>query len=443
MRGQVFHETLSNLAEQYGDVFSIQLGTQLTIVLSSRDVIHQAYVKMSRQFSNRPDLPSFIISARGLQGIFFANLGDQYKHNKAMNHRAMQKLFLNKSYMDLLLNIEVEKMITLFDNHMFEKRAFCPMSEFGYIVPSVMMSFMFGENHSYESPELLSYIECTQKAIENIKTHKDFLNYKILQVLPNELSVVEKCTKINDDMILKKLKSFQTCDVKNPCLLSLYFENYHRDLREEPLTNVEILELGRTCSDMLAAGFETTTASLSWAVMYLIKYPQVLELCRKEIREVTGKDPLSVEHETSLPYFVATIHDILRLSSVAPLVLRATPEDVQFRSFIIPKNTLILSNVYKCNHNELEWKKPNELYPEHFLDDEGKLDANAIRKLSSFSTGIRRCPGEKFAIHEIFFLLGTLIRTYKMILTQPPLDELPKDGLILTPKYYAIKLERY
>ena len=220
-------------------------------------------------------------------------------------------------------------------------------------------------------------------------------------------------------------------------------ESYHRDLRKEPLTNVEILELGSTCTDMIAAGFETVTATLSWAVMYLMKYPQVLELCRKEIREVTGEDALSVEHEILLPYFVATIHDILRLSSVGPLVPRATPEDVQFRSFIIPKNTLILSNVYKCNHNELEWKKPNEMYPGHFLDDEGKLDAISVKKLSSFSTGIRRCPGNKFAIHEIFVLLGTLIRAYRMILTQPPVDDLPKDGMTLTPKYYAIKLERY
>ena len=80
-----------------------------------------------------------------------------------MNHLAMQKLLSNKSYLDLLLTTEVKKMITLFDNHMFEKRAFCPMREFGYIVPSVMMSFMFGGNYSYESPELLSFIEYIQE----------------------------------------------------------------------------------------------------------------------------------------------------------------------------------------------------------------------------------------------------------------------------------------
>ena len=98
-------------------VFSIHLGTRLTIVLSSRDAIHEAFVKMSRQFSDRPTNPSFQTISHGLNGLFFTNLVDQYKRNKAMNHRAMQKLLSNKSYLDLLLTTEVEKMITLFDNH--------------------------------------------------------------------------------------------------------------------------------------------------------------------------------------------------------------------------------------------------------------------------------------------------------------------------------------
>ena len=200
---------MSNLAKQYGDVFSIQLGTQLTIVLSSREVIHEAYVKKSRKFSDKPAFPSFRISSRGLQGLFFANLGDKYKNNKVMNHRAVQKLLANKSYLDILLTTEVKKMITLFDNHMLEKRAFSPLREFGYIVPSVMISFMFGENHSYESPELLSCIEWTKKWFENqeLNYYMDFLNYKILQVLPNErLNIIEKCVKFRDDNMFQKLK---------------------------------------------------------------------------------------------------------------------------------------------------------------------------------------------------------------------------------------------
>ena len=104
----------------------------------------------------------------------------------------------------------------------------------------------------YESPELLSLSGCTRKWFKNLKNPLDFLNYKTLQVLPNKRrNIVEKCIKVTDDIILKKIKSFQHLDVKNPCLLSFYFENYHRDLREEPLTNAEILEMGKTFNDMI------------------------------------------------------------------------------------------------------------------------------------------------------------------------------------------------
>ena len=204
----------------------MQLGTELTIVLSSREAIHEAYVKKSRQFSDKPAFPSFGIANYGFKGLFLANLGDQYKHNKAMNHRAISKVIIEQVLPGFTADYRSEKMITLFDNHMLETRAICPMREFGYIVPSVMMSFMFGENHSYESPELSSYIDCIQKWFENqeLIQNMNFLNYKIMKVLHNErLNIIEKCVKFSDDFILKKLKSLQHCDVKNPCLLSFYF----------------------------------------------------------------------------------------------------------------------------------------------------------------------------------------------------------------------------
>ena len=232
--------------------------------------------------------------------------------------------------------------------------------------------------------------------------------------------------------------------IKHQVYLASYLENYYRDLKEEKLTEDELLELTRTCSDMLGAGFETVAATLSWALLYFVKYPKVAKLCRDEIMKVTEECPLSVKHESLLPYFIATIYEILRMSTVAPLALpRSTIEDVQLRSFIIPKDTVILPNLWRINHDSFQWKQPNEFNPEHFLDDDGNVDAASVRKLASFSSGTRRCPGNKLAINEIIMLLGTIIKTYKLTLVEPPEDMLPKPGLSLRPKYYTVSLNRY
>ena len=230
---------------------------------------------------------------------------------------------------------------------------------------------------------------------------------------------------------------------KKSLVLSSYVANFHRDLTVEKLAAKEHNEFGLFVSDLIAGGFDRVATALTWAILYLVKYPAVMERCREEINSIVGGNDLSIEHDNSLPYYVATIYDILRLSSSAPMGLpHATTQDVKFRSFDIPANTMMLSNLWAVNHDPNEWEKPDELYPEHFLTSESKLDKAATKKIASFSSGIRLCPGEKFAFYEMFFFLGTVIRTYDIQLVEAPEDMEAKPGLTAKPKPYSISLAR-
>ena len=132
---------------------------------------------------------------------------------------------------------------------------------------------------------------------------------------------------------------------------------------------------------MIAGGFDTVATALTWAILYLVKYPGITERCREEINLLVGGNDLSIEHENSLPYYVATIYDILRVSSSSPMALpHATTQDVKFRSFDIPANTIIFANLWAVKHDPKEWEKPDELYPEHFLTNDSKLDKAATKK---------------------------------------------------------------
>ena len=39
--------------------------------------------------------------------------------------------------------------------------------------------------------------------------------------------------------------------------------------------------------DLFIAGTETTATALTWAMLYMIKYPEVQEKCRDEIHQVS------------------------------------------------------------------------------------------------------------------------------------------------------------
>ena len=81
-----------------------------------------------------------------------------------------------------------------------------------------------------------------------------------------------------------------------------------------PNFDQESLEL--TCLDLFKAGAETSSTTILWVILYLVKYQDVQENCYQEILRVTGEERPSLSHP--LPYCQAVIHEVQRLACVAP-----------------------------------------------------------------------------------------------------------------------------
>ena len=76
----------------------------------------------------------------------------------------------------------------------------------------------------------------------------------------------------------------------------------------------EALEI--TCLDLFKAGAETSSTTILWVILYLVKYQDVQENCYQEILRVTGEERPSLGH--ALPYCQAVIQEVQRLACVAP-----------------------------------------------------------------------------------------------------------------------------
>lgn len=77
----------------------------------------------------------------------------------------------------------------------------------------------------------------------------------------------------------------------------------------------------------LVAGHETTSGMLSFVFYYLLKNPKAYEAAQKEVDEVAGKGPITVEHLAKLPYLNAVLRETLRLSPSAPATGIEAKED--------------------------------------------------------------------------------------------------------------------
>jgi len=142
-----------------------------------------------------------------------------------------------------------------------------------------------------------------------------------------------------------------------------------------------------------------------------------------------------------MPYTEATIMETLRYSSLIPIgVWHSTLRDVEFRGFRIPKDTMIIPNLYAVHHDPRLWGEDVEKFnPDRFLNPEG---TGTIRPEAfiPFSTGRRACIGEGLAKDELFLIIAAIFQTFRVDLNpdepRPSLEPVP--GPVSSPKPHQL-----
>ncbi|KAG1964368.1 cytochrome P450 2AD6 [Pimephales promelas] len=173
--------------------------------------------------------------------------------------------------------------------------------------------------------------------------------------------------------------------------------------------------------DLFEGGTETTTNTLRWVLLFLIKYPDIQKKVRAEIQQVIGSRPPTMSDKANMPYTNAFIHEVLRKANLVPLnMARNARKDTTIGGYLIPKGTVVITNLTSVLYDKHEWETPDSFKPGHFLDSDGqfcKRDA-----FFAFSAGKRRCPGEYLAHMELFIFLTVLLQTFSF---SPPSGEEP------------------
>ncbi|KAL5488430.1 hypothetical protein ACEPAI_6548 [Sanghuangporus weigelae] len=211
-------------------------------------------------------------------------------------------------------------------------------------------------------------------------------------------------------------------------------EDSTSDLR---LTEEEVLAQMRV---LLVAGYETTSISLTWALIELSLHPDKQDKLREELSEFANRDPTYDQLMNSLPYLDAVAREVIRLhppveqtgriatcDDVVPLsvpITTATGERVDH--ITLARDTSIIVPIRAINRSEEIWgPDAKEFKPERWLNSESGLTEKAkeihgYHHILSFIDGPRTCLGRPFAIAEFKSVLSVLIRNYAFGLRDGP-----------------------
>ncbi|KAG1866200.1 cytochrome P450 [Suillus subluteus] len=181
---------------------------------------------------------------------------------------------------------------------------------------------------------------------------------------------------------------------------------------------------------LLLAGYETTSISLTWALIELSRHPDVQTSLRKELLAF-GADPTYDQLKANLPYLDAVVHEILRLhppvgestriaaaDDVIPLSEPVRTESGEMTDSIsIAKGTLITISGTSINRSSAIWgPDAKEFKPDRWLTEDGisgkAKEVQGHRHLLTFVDGPRTCLGKDFAITEFKTVLSVLVKNF-------------------------------
>ncbi|KAG2085843.1 cytochrome P450 [Suillus cothurnatus] len=193
---------------------------------------------------------------------------------------------------------------------------------------------------------------------------------------------------------------------------------------------------------LLLAGYETTSISLTWALIELSRHPNV-QTCLREELLAFGSDPTYDQLKASLPYLDAVVHEILRLHPpLGEFIRLAAADDIiplsepvrtvsgeMTDSISIAKGTLITIPGSSINRSSAIWgSNAKEFKPDRWLSENGisgkAKEVQGHRHLLTFVDGPRTCLGKDFAIAEFKTVLSVLVKNFVFEMRDGPDTEI-------------------
>ena len=182
---------------------------------------------------------------------------------------------------------------------------------------------------------------------------------------------------------------------------------------------------------LLVAGHETSSNSLSWLLYLLTSRPDCLAKLRAEFESVLNGEPLSFEHVNRLEYATQIVNEALRLYPPFWMIDRMAVAEDNIGGFTIPAGSMVIVYVYGAHHAQRYWPNPEQFDPERF--SKANEATHTPFTHIPFGGGPRGCIGGNFAMLQILMILSILLKKYDFELS-PGQDFEPRPMVILRPK---------
>ncbi|GCE21588.1 cytochrome P450 [Dictyobacter kobayashii] len=161
----------------------------------------------------------------------------------------------------------------------------------------------------------------------------------------------------------------------------------------------------------VAAGHETATNTLSWAIYLLAQNDSEYEKLYLELQSQLHGQPPTLADLAKIPYTEWAINETLRLYPPAYLIGRRARAEFTLDNYTFPAKTNVLISKWVLHRRPDLWEAADEFQPERWRPENAK---NIVPwSYIPFGAGPRICIGMPFAQLEMRMLLATILQRFK------------------------------
>ncbi|KAM7275860.1 hypothetical protein ACFE04_017726 [Oxalis oulophora] len=418
------HQALQKLSLRYGPMMSIQMGSQPALhictpelakdflktneaAFSARHAFHSVeYISNNSSFAFSP-FGTFVKGMRKFS--IFKLLGTQtiakLEPLRTLELKHFLRVFHEKSKLGETVNISHE-LIKLTNNiiaqMMWSKR---PTDMHG--LPEEAWTIVrdtnqvFAELNAANLVPLFNYLDFGFSRRYK-RVHKLF-HGMVDQVIAEREEVRRK----------RKAGEIVQGDIKATDFLEMLLDLFEDENAEIKLTKNE---LKGVVLDFFTAGTDSAAVVVEWALVELMRQPELLKRAQQEIDDLVGKDRLVHESDCpNLPFIQAIVKETFRLHPAIPLLLRKAVEPCEVNGYKIPVGTLLFVNAWAMGRDSKYWDNAMQFKPERFLKtgESGNIDVKGQSfQYLPFGTGRRVCVAIPLAMQELYTTLATLIQCF-------------------------------
>ncbi|KAL6844265.1 hypothetical protein ACP4OV_025938 [Aristida adscensionis] len=405
--GGLPHHAMRRLAIKYGPVMMLRLGEVPALVLSSPEAAEEALKTQDLAFADRNVNPTLKELAFDGNDVALAPYGERWRQLRKI---CVTEL-LTQSRVQSFQRIR-EQEVARFLHDVAASAAAGAAVDLSRMVSKLINDTLVLEtvgnrckyHHEFREAFTTGIRETVSLTLADL-----FPSSRVLRFFGTAPRKVLACRKrmqrVLEQIIQEKAEAMDGGDDVNEGFVGVLLR-----LQKERTTLLNHASIVGMLFSMFAGGSETTSATLTWCMTELLRFPAVMAKAQAEVRDAfNGRNKITEQDLARLSYLKLVIKETFRLHIPGPVLIpRVCRETCRIMGYDIPKGMVLFVNVWGICRDPKYWDQPEEFKPERF--ENNNLDYKGTNyEYLPFGAGRRMCPGITLGVANIELALASLL----------------------------------